>query len=93
MPQANQVVNYNETTPITTTPVDIFPSQHENKYNMLRIKNDTGEVVEVTFGNNNVYLAIVDENISQPFECSGEVTLSVASGSTTGNFFIQLTRG
>lgn len=91
MPTINQVLTYNESTAITTTPTACFPAiTADQEYTDLRIKNDTGVDITVTFGEGNNYTAIADENIVQAFRCSGDVKLSAAAP-TTGNFFIQLT--
>jgi hypothetical protein len=93
---ANEVVYYDSSDAITDTKTtDIFGvTKVDNNYNMLRIKNDTDKDVIVTFGNGaNNYLAKSGENILQAFSCSAKVALSVASGSSTGNFFIQLSKG
>lgn len=93
MPTQNQVINNYATIadPITTTPTAVFPSRvADQEYTDLRIKNDTGADITLTFGVGDVYVALADENIVQKFKCTGDVKLSAAAP-TTGNFFIQLT--
>ena len=94
MPTINQVIKYNSDTAITDTKTDIFDAiVADQEYTDLRIKNETGVDVIVTFGESNEYIAKADENIIQAFRCSGDVKLSVATADspTVGNFFIQLT--
>lgn len=91
MPTVNQVIEYNSDAAITATPTACFPAiAADQEYTDLRIKNDTGVDITVTFGESNVYTATAEENIIQAFRCSGDVKLSAAAP-TTGNFLIRLT--
>jgi len=91
----NEVINYDSATAITTTPTeDIFgAAKSDQQYNMIRVKNEDALDVILTFGNNNTFIAKAGDDILQAFSCTADVSLSVASGSTTGNIFIQLTKG
>jgi hypothetical protein len=90
MPTVNQVLKYKSSDPITTTPTACFPAiVAEQEYTDLRIKNDTGVDITISFGGND-YDALAEENIVQAFKCTGDVKLSAAAP-TTGQFFIQLT--
>lgn len=92
---SNEVVNYNAATAITTTPTtNIFgAAKSEQKYNMLRVKNEDTLDIILTFGNSQTFIAKAGDDVLQPFECTAEVALSTASGTTSANIFIQLTRG
>jgi len=87
----NQVWYYDADTAITDTKTLITTLGGE--YNEIEIWNDTDKDVIVTFGENNAMLFKTGTRITKPFVCSGKVSLSVASGSSTGNFFIQFSRG
>ena len=96
MDARNLVATYNSDTAITDTEAtDVMGSDvAEWEFSLIRIKNDTGATINARFGNgNNVYVILPDENVCHPFKCTGKVALSVDSGSTTGNLFIQLTAG
>ena len=94
----NEVINYDSATAITTTPAVIldFPS-HE--YNVIRVKNEDTLDINLFFtdsssstGEGNKYIVKAGDDLLHAFKCSGRVLASVASGSTTGNLFIQLTK-
>lgn len=95
---ANEVVQYDASTGITTSPVVVldFPT-HE--YTMIRVKNETTVDVLMYFsdGTNTglgaKFIVKAADDFLQAFKCTGKVSLAVASGGpTTGNFFVQLTK-
>jgi len=94
MPQVNQVISYNDIVSLTTTPQALFSAVvKDQEYNMLRVKNETGVDVILTFGESNTYIVKSGDDLIQPFLCSGYVRASVATGTAAGNLFVQLTMG
>ena len=91
----NEAINYDSTTPITTTKLpNIFgAAKSEQQYNMIRVKNEDTLDVILTFGNNNTFIAKAGDDILQAFSCTADVSLSTRSGTTSANVFIQLTKG
>ena len=60
---------------------------------MIRVKNETGSDLILTFGESNEFIVKVDDDFLQNFRCSGYVRASVATGTASGNLFVQLTMG
>ena len=94
MPQVNQVISFNQSGTLTTDPQALFDSKlAEQEYNVLRVKNEMGADVILTFGSSNEYIVKSGDDLIQNFACTGEVKASVATGTATGNLFVQLTLG
>jgi len=94
MPQVNQVLSFNASGDLSTTPLQLFDSKvKDQEYNMLRVKNEIGVDVILTFGLNNTYRVKSGDDLIQPFRCSGDVKASVDTGTATGSLFVQLTMG
>ena len=92
----NEVVNYDSAAVIGTTPTEnIFgASKADLEFNMIRVNNETDKDITLSFGYGagNNFIAKSGDNILQAFSCTGKCALSAASDST-GNLFIQLTKG
>jgi hypothetical protein len=94
----NAVIQYDDSTAITTTP-EVFLDFPQQQYTMLRVKNETGVDVNMYFSKSTneglgaKYVVKADDDLLQAFDCTGKVSLSVDTGSTIGNFFVQLTKG
>jgi hypothetical protein len=94
----NEVKYYNAGTALTTTPTTILDFA-AHKYTMIRIKNETSSDIILTFYDNSgnavgqPYLTKASDDLIQAFVCSGKVTAETTTGTSSGNFFVQLTRG
>ena len=85
----NLVKYYDATTAITTTPALAFDAGQGA--NVLEVQNDTDLDIIVSFDGHDM-LVKADTKKIQNFIYSGLVYLTSAS-SSTGNFFIQVSRG
>lgn len=94
MPQVNQVLSFNQSGELNTTPVSLFDAKVKDQhFSMLRVKNEVGVDVILTFGSSNTYRVKAGDDLIQPFFCSGDVKASIDAGTATGNLFVQLTMG
>ena len=89
---ANEVIQYDSNAAIGTTPVLVldFPTQ---EYNMLRVYNEDALDLNIFFSDGDgvgaKYVAKTGDNLLQGFKCTGKVSLSVDSGTTSANIFIH----
>lgn len=84
---------YDATTSITEAKAPILVGG-ESTYTDIEIHNETDKDVILSFGNSDMLIK-VGVKIQKSFLCKGTIEASLKSGDTssTGNFFIQVTKG
>jgi len=88
--QGNQVRYYDAATVLTTTPVLAFDAGQGN--NVLEVQNDTTSDIIVTFDDKAMLIKASTKKI-QNFISGGVIKLATTAGSSSGNFFLQVSRG
>lgn len=94
----NNLIRYYEgSIALDTTPQVVIDHPTE-VFNVVRFKNDLTVTVIANFSENDTsggadFPVLAGEDFMQPLQCTGRVSLRLAAGSETGDFFIRLTKG